>query len=335
MLSLEQIKRVTQGAEAVEKENGIINFYRFTEAEREIYSRTNFHGKTFATAGVQMAFETDGNLLSLSVITKPATSRNFFSVDIFVNDELVAHCANFTIKEMVGDYTGKSFTLGEHTFNVDLGKGKKRVKILFPWSVCMQLKEMRLKDASYILPIKKSKKMLVYGDSITNGYDAKYISNAYISQVANAFDLEIINKAIGGEGFFPALSKAKSNFSPDYILVSYGTNDWAFSTQDDFALRCNEFFKNLTVNYPETLIFAVSPIWRADFEGERKFGAFSEVEKILKAICGQYEKVKVISGWAFVPQDKKLFSDLRLHPNDEGFGYYAKNLIEKMRNYIS
>ena len=95
--------------------------------------------------------------------------------------------------------------------------------------------------------------MLVYGDSITNGYDAKYTSNAYISQVADAFDLEIINKAIGGEGFFPTLSKAKSNLSPDYILVSYGTNDWAFSTQDDFALRCNEFFKNLTVNYPEAI----------------------------------------------------------------------------------
>ena len=333
-LNLEQINSVTQGAEVVEQENGIVKFYRFTKEEQEIYSKTVFYEKTFATAGVQMEFETDGNFLSFSVITKPATSRSFFSADVFVNEKLVAHCANFETKEMQGDYTGKYFTLGEYSFNVDLGEGSKRVKIIFPWSVCMQLKEMRLENAMYIRSVNKTKKMLVYGDSITNGYDAKYPSNAYVTQIAKVFDLEIYNKAIGGEGFFPALSKAKSNLSPDYVLVSYGSNDWSFSTQEDFIFRCKEFFKNLTVNYPNALIFAISPIWRADFESERKFGEFYEVEKRLREICGQYENVKIISGWAFVPQDKNLFSDLRLHPNDSGFKYYAENLIKEMRKYI-
>ena len=322
-LNLEQIKSVTQGAEVVEQENGIVKFYRFTKEEQAIYAKTVFYKKTFATAGIQMEFETDGELLSFSVIAKSATSRSFFSVDVFVNEKLVARCANFTTKEMQGDYTGKTFALGEYTLNVDLGEGNKRVKIIFPWSVCMQLKEMQLKNAMYIRSLNKTKKMLVYGDSITNGYDAKYTSNAYVTQVASAFDLEIYNKAIGGEGFFPALSKAKSNFSPDYVLVSYGTNDWAFSTQEDFACRCKEFFKNLTENYPNALIFAISPIWRADFRSQLKFGGFDEVEKRLQDICSQYEKVKVISGWEFVPQEKNLFSDLILHPNDDGFQYYT------------
>lgn len=333
-LNLEQIKSVTQGAEVVEQENGIVKFYRFTKEEQAIYAKTVFYEKTFATAGVKMEFETDGKFLSFSVITKPATSRSFFSADVFVNEKLVSHCANFTIEEMQGDYTNKSFALGEYTFNVDLGEGNKRIKIIFPWSVCMQLKEIRLANATYIRSVNKTKKMLVYGDSITNGYDAKYTSNAYVTQVANAFDLEIHNKAIGGEVFFPALSKAKRNLSPDYVLVSYGSNDWSFKTQEDFVFRCKEFFKNLTVNYPNSLIFAISPIWRADLECERQFGPFYEVEKRLREICGEYENVKVISGWAFVPQDKNLFSDLRLHPNDEGFKYYAENLIKEMRKYI-
>lgn len=333
-LNLEQIKSVTQGAEVIEQENGIVKFYRFTKDEQAIYAKTVFYQKTFATAGVQMEFETDGKVLAFSVITQSATSRTFFSADVFVDEKPVAHCANFTTKEIQGDYTGKLFPLGECTFNVDLGEGNKRIKIIFPWSVCMHLKEMNLKHASYILPIKKSKTMFVYGDSITNGYDAKYTSNAYVTQVASAFDLEIYNKAIGGEVFFPALSKAKSNRSPDYVLVSYGSNDWAFSVQEDFVFRCKEFFKNLTENYPNALIFVIAPIWRADFQSERKFGAFYDVEKRLREICGQYENVKLISGWAFVPQDINLFSDLRLHPNDDGFQYYAENLIKEMKNYI-
>ena len=115
-LNLEQIKSVTQGAEVVEQENGIVKFYRFTKEEQAIYAKTVFHEKTFATAGVQMEFETDGKQLLFSVITQPATSRSFFSVDVFLDEKLVAHCANFTTKEMQGDYTGKSFALGEYTF---------------------------------------------------------------------------------------------------------------------------------------------------------------------------------------------------------------------------
>ena len=334
LLNFEQIKSITQGAETVEQEKQIVNFYRFTDEERAIYSKTVFSQKAFATAGIGMEFETDGEALSFSLITSPATSRSFFSADVFVNEKFVATCANFEKKDLQGDYTSKVFPLGNFTFGVDLGEGKKRVKIVFPWSVRMQLKEMHLENATYIQPIKKSKKLLVYGDSITHGYDAEYTSSAYITQVANAFDLELYNKAIGGEVFFPALTKAKSNVSPDYILVSYGSNDWAFSERGDFAVRCQEFFENLTENYPNALIFALTPIWRADFENERKFGAFFDVEKTIKAICSPYENIKVISGWAFVPRDKSLFSDLRLHPNGEGFQHYAGNLIREIKKYI-
>ena len=34
------------------------------------------------------------------------------------------------------------------------------------------------------------------------------------------------------------------------------------------------------------------------------------------------------------PKDEKYFADLRLHPNDDGFEYYEKNLYDKIKKYI-
>ena len=67
--------------------------------------------------------------------------------------------------------------------------------------------------------------MLVYGDSITHGYDALAPSKAYSVSVPFTLSANAINKAIGGEIFFPTLARIKSNINPDYITVAYGTND--------------------------------------------------------------------------------------------------------------
>lgn len=334
ILNFEQIKEITIGAESVERDGEGIKFYRFTKSERELYSKRPFYEKTFSTAGVGMEFETDGDGLRFQAEVKPSTSRSFFSVDVFANEKFVGGYQNFTQEQMQGNYVEKAFALGEISFETALGRGDKRVKIFFPWSVCMELKKIEIPNATYLKPVKKSRKMLAYGDSITHGYDAAYPSAAYVTRIAKEFDCELYNKAIGGEVFFPALAKAKGESSPDYILVAYGTNDFAVSEFADFTRRCREFFKNLTVNYPNSLIFAITPIWRADCLEERSLGEFSLVEKTVKAVCSEYENVKVISGFLFLPQDTELYSDLRLHPNDKGFEYYFKNLTREMKKYI-
>ena len=42
----------------------------------------------------------------------------------------------------------------------------------------------------------------------------------------------------------------------------------------------------------------------------------------------------MISGFDFVPKDEKYYADLRLHPNDEGFEYYAENLYKEIKEMI-
>ena len=143
-----------------------------------------------------------------------------------------------------------------------------------------------------------------------------------------------INKAIGGEVFVPGLAKIKADFSPDYITVAYGTNDWSTTDGLDFFKNALSFFKTLSEYYKSSKIFAITPIWRANFEEKKPFGDFFTVEEKIKEATRNLPNVTVISGFELVGHDEKLFADLRLHPRDEGFNEYYENLSRKIGEFI-
>ncbi|MBQ4543092.1 MAG: hypothetical protein IJA19_02860, partial [Clostridia bacterium] len=59
-----------------------------------------------------------------------------------------------------------------------------------------------------------------------------------------------------------------------------------------------------------------------------KFDDFFNVFNTISELCSKYDNITVISGWDLVKHDINCYSDLRLHPNDEGFKHYSKNLGE-------
>ena len=76
--------------------------------------------------------------------------------------------------------------------------------------------------------------MIMFGDSITHGYDALNPSFSYANRLADLLNADFVNKGIGGERFFPTLAQLKDDIEPDYITVAYGTNDWAHSPKEVF-----------------------------------------------------------------------------------------------------
>jgi len=329
-LSFEQIRDITNGAETVAKGVDAVQFFRFSKAEQHLYSETENYRKVFSTAGVRMDFRTDGDSLYLKIKTSVATSRTYFSMDIIENGKYIGSIKNFDDEVCDSDYTQTEFPLGGFMGKFSLAEGDKHISIIFPWSVATEIEELEIKNSTYIIPVKSGKKVMVLGDSITQGYDAMYTNNAYAVKLRDVFDAEVYNKAIGGEVFFPELVNAQRGIAPDYITVAYGTNDWSMREQDDFKVRCNDFFSNLAKAYPKALIFSITPIWRSDYKGERKFGDFFDVEEYIKKVCSEYKNIKVISGYDLVPHNERMYADLRLHPNDNGFKYYRKNLKKEI-----
>ena len=335
-LNIEQLKSITLGAEYIdENENGFV-FHRFSKKEEEVYAdRTeSMRLKTMAPANVTIECVTDAKAVDISVLTKTAGTRFYYTVDVYANGEFVGRLRNHKDEDYNSAYSARKFELGENSGRFELPEGEVALKIYMPWSVVTALEHLTLEGATYIKPIKRDKFMIIYGDSITQGYDAFYTPKSYAVRLAEALGAEAVNKAIGGERFIPALSAVKNARKPDYITVAYGTNDWSKSDLDVFTKDSEEFYKNLAENYPDTKIFAISPIWRADMDGVRPIGAFFDVHNHIKSIADKYDNITYIEGIDLVKHDKAVYVDSRLHPNDDGYDYYFDNLYAEIKKYI-
>ena len=331
-LDSSKIKSITLGAVRVEENENGISFHRFTEEqEKKYYDRwSEYYLRALAPSGVRLRFRTDSQKLLLKADLSNATGRSYFAFDVFVNGKKLDTLDNFSNEVLPVDYPSHPFSHGVYSKLFSLGAGQKEVCIYFPWSVQVSLMALELDDGAYLEPVKPSKKLLCYGDSITQGYDALYPSNKYISKLADFLDAEENNKAVGGDVFFPELLSEKENLEPDYITVAYGTNDWSSNTKEAFVRNCGEFFCRLNQNYPNAKIFVITPIWRKDHTEHRDFGKFEEVESVIISTAASYKNVTVFSGFDFINHDEKLYGDLRLHPNDAGFAQYFQSLLQKI-----
>lgn len=202
------------------------------------YGRDN----SFATAGVKLDFITDSNNLNIEVCTEKSNphGRNFYSFDIYKNAKLISQIRNYN-KDPKVPYKNYSFN-GRHKY-INIGKGIKRITVFFPWSVRGILSKLELDDGSVIKSVGKKRKIIMYGDSITQGYDSAMSSRSYASRLSELLDADIINKGIGGTVFIPEIAGVKRKSPPALIVVAYGTNDWNGAEYEWFKRRCTSFLK--------------------------------------------------------------------------------------------
>lgn len=335
-LTFDEIKNIITGAVRITEENDGIHLYRFTAEQEKAYKEMKDHlyYKTFSSSGIKLSFRTNSEKLFLKMTAIQASSRKYFSVDVFIDGKYSDSLDNFAHIDMPKNYTTVEAELGSHFKEFALGEGEKTVCVHLPWSVSTTIEEISIDDGAYVERAELPKKLLVFGDSITQGYDAKRPSNRYIAKVANALNAEELNKAIGGEIFFPELPALKDDFNPDYISVAYGSNDWSLTDVDTFKRNCKAFFQNVRKNYPEAKIFAITPIWREDYKTEKVFDSFLNLDKYIRECTEGVDDITAISGFDIVPHDINYFADLMLHPNDEGFDIYYNYVIEKIKETL-
>ena len=321
-LTLSDFEAITLGASQITEKNGRFLFDRFSREEAAV---TDPMALSRCTAGIRLSFLTDGTLLDLKVHTEEALPiRSFFSFDILENGSLIGHIRNFEDGQPAV-YSDISYPLGSFYGQFPLHEGRKQIDILFPHSVVGSIEELEIAGASFLLPVKREQNLLAFGDSITQGFDALYPSHTYAQRLADHWDMTLVNKGIGGAVFMPELAAASQDRA-DRIIISYGTNDWNACSRDEFSNNASRFLDVLENRYPNIPKYVLSPIWRQDHEDTMPFGPFRLVEKTLREICRSYPSVTFLSGWELVPHNAGLYADAKVHPTDEGFLYFIKNL---------
>ena len=323
-LTKQQLFACARGAVYATEEGDAVRLHRFTPAQEEFYRNYNdeHYARSFATAGIVLEFDTDSENLSLAVRCRKGSSRHWFVHSIFVN--------GLRIGELSGKYAETELCEAEDSWI--LGSGTKRVKILFPWSSGSYIRALALDDGASFAAVKPEKTVLIYGDSITHGYDAKQPENSYASILAEFLGANCINKAIGGAVFRPGMAALKDDVQPSLITVAYGTNDWSGVNNENLVKNATGFYTALRENYPDAPILMLAPVWRKDWQRERPAVAFRQIPEIFAQIAAQIGNAYVLDCFDFIPHDPANYSPDVLHPNDAGFAHYAKCVVEAIKD---
>ena len=333
-LTFEQIKSITTGAVSVEQQGDGVHFYRFTPEQAPLRQPkvSLFAQKITSSAGVRLCFHTDSETLYLRTAVTTGSACKFFSFDLLVNGVYTDSLENFSHLETIDTVNGATCEFGTFEKTFSLGSGTKDIDLFFPWSVTPVLEALSLEDGSSLTPNIPSKKLLVYGDSISHGYNTLYSSKHYVSQLALALGAQVFNKGIGGTTTFPEMALARESFDPDYVLVAYGSNDWDRHDADFFTQQYRTMLQTVTNNYPHAQVFIITPVWRGDQEKrERKMGPLSVVEQHIRTIAADYPDITIISGMDLVPHDSRYFADVTLHPGDSGYAHHFSNLWPQIK----
>lgn len=332
-LTFEQIKSITVEATEIKNENGGICFHRFSsEQENTFFDQIKV---LRSSSGIKFRFKTNSKKLFLKAkIKRGSDVRSFFAVDINVNGEFFDCISNFTEKSLEKFYAEKEYEISDIEKEICFENGEKTVEIFLPYSVELVLLDFELDDNAFFEPIKRTKILMAYGDSITHGFDALHPSKKYATRLCDALNFEEYNRGIGGACFCPDLVSEKDNITPDCITVAYGINDFNNRSKTEFRKNCRTFFENLVRNYDNTPIFALAPIWASHATKNDVFGDFSDVGKIIKEETADFFNAVFVDCFDFVPHNADYFGDGYLHPNDKGFELYFKALYSKIIEYI-
>ena len=327
-LNTETLKQLFKGALSIQNEDEWLRLYRFTKNQRNYYfekTPDTLYPKTFATAGMKLDLVTDANEISFDFRVFAASSRTFYSVDLYIDG---VFCDEMYVMNILRKKSGSvSFVLP---------KGTHRLTVYFPNLMRMDIANVRLAGASFAEPVPSKMKILCLGDSITQGYDAYHSSLSYVNRISEALDAEILDQAIGAEVFDEKILDEELPFDPDLITIAYGTNDWAIlESKEQFLTGAENFFKKIKNIYPDKKIVYISPIWRGDYQRpfgtqDTAVGGFEESVKALQMLAKE-NGLFVVDGIPLTPHHSDFFADQFLHPNDLGFGFYAENLLRELK----
>ena len=211
---METLKAFVTGAVRIWEEEGWFLFSRFTRAQEEIVCRRGFSPKEKASAGMRLEFTTRGGLLAFDYQITPGSKRNYSGIEIAEDGLGMAHI-----------YHDQVPCGGSVEYPVAARERETRVTVYFPNLAQLKIRNLQLPGDAR--PYVRQKKYLALGDSITQGYDAAHPNQSYVNLLADAWDAQVLNQAIGADVFWPENLDPALPFAPDVITVAYGTNDWS------------------------------------------------------------------------------------------------------------
>lgn len=324
-LTFDQIRDITFGAVKIEQKEGCIQLRRMRDSQAKAFikEREAFAEKTEATAGIRFDFYTDSDYVKVNLLNlRSVSKRKFFGIDVLLNGILYMH---YYADDLSTEYPDTIF--------IPLNKKYNHIQLFFPNLATTDVKTVELADGCKVDPFVPKMNFISYGDSITEGFDAKFSSKSYINIIAAALEAQVINLGVAG-GKHNSEIIEDLDITPDFITVAYGTNDWAiWDSEKTMREKVTEFYDKLVQVHKDIKIFTILPIWREDSLKDKPVGNFYDCRKMISNIAQSHGCI-VIDDINLVPHDDRLYTAHCVHPNDTGFEVYGSTIVEHIKKHI-
>ncbi len=326
--------------------DGLVVPQRFFPEQLEHLKGVGRLRRAAATAGVTIAFATDGTEVSFdcrvllplqrehpvyrAVMAGGATGvppygfaeeGNVDGIDLVVDGRLIA-----TVHVADGPLC-LAFENPEHE--------ELEVRIYLPTIMSVAVGNLRTNGS--LKPLPQRGYLLALGDSITQGFVCGHPSLAYPAQIAATLGIDLLNQSVAGHVFD---ENTLGGFSlwrdarPEVVVVAYGTNDWAsLRSVGSIEGGAVSFLERLNRLFSGVPTYVLSPLWRVDEHEPVPCGRpLTWMHQMLGRVCSRHENMHVVDGYHGIPKDPTLLADGVLHPGPECMGLVADLLLEAMCN---
>ena len=330
MLTIDDMRTLTHGGTVEEEPDGSFGFARMTQAQYAYFTQeedVRFRHRLLCAAGICLDFYTNATLFSFDYALFGMADRDIAQIDVMVDGVLVDGVIQ---QPCLKESDTLAIPLQER------GDTFRRVTVWLPYLSRIRLSNVHLSPGAQFFSIaegapgfpgRQRKRLLCYGDSITQGYDALHPSQTYAVRLSRYFDWELWNNALSGYVFDAGLLDAALPFTPDIVTIAYGTNDWnKCTTVEEAVQNATAYFAKVKALHPDSQMVYFSPLWRADIhtaQGAGPFGSFCDALLQAARDCG----IVALDGRQAVPHKPEAFADNNLHPNDWGMSCYCEYLV--------
>lgn len=298
--------------------------FRFSSEQIADYALdgNDFPVRCRASAGVVLDMITDSLFLGVDYSAVSVSSEKTVGFDLFVKGRLWEHRSRSD-----GKSEGILFELPE---------GEKRVTLCLPWNTETGINCLHFTDGAMVKPVTgKRKKILAIGDSITQGYICRHPGMIWTNRLSRDLDADVLNRGVGGYGFFGNSLRHADDYCPDLVILSYGTNDYSRQeTAAAYERAARSYLARLYEVYPGTPLLLCLPLYRGDEkhrlrERTRNY-TLKDACGILTALSAGYENITVLEDTLY-PRTPDFYAQDYLHPNDMGNLLHEEEILKAAR----
>ena len=304
---------------------GGTGFARFTPEQLAFYGGLNdsFYIASHTAAGIYLDFYTDIPEISFRyrLYRSRGTELLNSGFDIWEDARFGAHISICDSDELFkAVYCRRSVK-------------PSRIRIFFPNGNVYLMEDFCLGDA--VSAERQDKKILFYGDSITQ---SAYIANPSLSWyglTAEYLGAEYVNRGVGSMVFDENSLPASDPYQPDTIIIEYGANDLNKMPDKQSALAAaSAWLKKACAVYPDAQKIGITPDFiyphgYDDLHWQRFHDYCDDLYCLYQAM-----NIPVLRGYTLVPDLSAMFREDHVHLNETGSAWFAGHLVLRLKEYI-